>query len=222
MTNILNAEKGEIQVYAPIGAVYGDRGVTAKAFRTALDSLKGRDGTIRVGSDGGCVKEAVEMYNAMKEYPGKLTTIVDSLAASAATYLVVAASERKMAANALMMIHDPMGATIGDADEHRKQAEVLDKLKDTIVGMYKDRSGRPENQVRDWMTAETWFDATEAKDCGFIDEILANVGENSAKRATPFQNLLNFRNVPRSLLLANEFVGTPRIDAMAARLQAAG
>lgn len=218
MRDLLNADKSEILLYGPIGAQYGERAITAKAFRAALDQFADRAVTLRVSSEGGSVTEAVMMYNMAKEHRFPITTIIDGLAASAMTYLVEVAQVRKMAANAMFMIHDPMGATVGDADDHRKTAEVLDKLKETIVGMYSDRSGKDEEQIRAWMTAETWFTADEAKEAGFIDEVLANV---DAKGATPFKNLLNFRNVPAGWLAAWQNAGTPRLDRMAARLGAA-
>jgi ATP-dependent Clp protease protease subunit len=218
MIPLLNADKTEILLYGPIGAMYGERAVTAKAFRAALDNFADRPVTLRVSSEGGSVTEAVMMYNMAKEHPFPITTIIDGLAASAMTYLVEVAQVRKMAANAMFMIHDPMGATLGDAEEHRKTAEVLDKLKETIVGMYRDRSGNTEQQVRAWMTAETWFTADEAKESGFVDEVIPNV---DAKGATPFKNLLNFRNVPAGWLAAMQNAGTPRLDRLAALFEAA-
>lgn len=218
MIPLLNADKTEILLYGPIGAQFGERAITAKAFRAALDNFADRPVTLRVSSEGGSVTEAVMMYNMAKEHRFPITTVIDGLAASAATYFVEVAQTRKMAANAMFMIHNPMGITMGDSEDHRKTADVLDKLKETIVGMYRDRSGNSEDQIQAWMTAETWFTADEAKEAGFIDEVIANVG---AKGATPFKNLLNFRNVPSGWLAAMQNAGTPRLDRMAARLGAA-
>lgn len=221
MKSILNLEKSEILIYDVIGEGFFYGGVTAKAVKGALAELAGKDITVRINSPGGSVFEANAIYNLLKEHDGAVTTIVDSLAASAASYIAMVGKTRKIAENGMIMIHEPAAITFGDAAEHNKTAGLLDKLRDVIVGMYQSRSGQDEQQLKDWMLAETWFTAEEAKEIAFVDEILPNKTGEASNRATPAWNLSGFRKVPQQWLSAMQNAGTPRLDRMAARLGAA-
>ncbi|AMV20418.1 head maturation protease, ClpP-related [Planctomyces sp. SH-PL14] len=221
MKTILNAEKSEILIYDVIGEGFFYGGVSAKAVKAALRDLGPKDVTVRINSPGGSIFEANAIYNLLKEHEGKVTTIIDSLAASAASYIAMVGETRKIAANAMIMIHEPAAVTFGDAAEHQKTAGLLEKLRDVIVNMYRDRSGIEDQQLRSWMLDETWFTADESKEHGFVDEILPNVGEKTPKEATARWNLSNFRNVPANWLAANENAATPRLDRMAERLAVA-
>lgn len=220
--SIFNEEKSEILIYDVIGDGYFYGGVTAKAVQAALDQLAGKPVKVRINSPGGSVFEANAIYNMLAQYAGEVTTIIDSLAASAASYLAMVGKTRKIAENGMIMIHEPSVLTWGDAVEHRKQAELLDKIRDVIVGMYRSRTGAEDKQLRDWMLAETWFTAEEAKAAGFVDEVLPNVsgGDSASNHATRLFNLEKFRNVPKDWAAAKENAGTPRLDRLAARLAA--
>ena len=69
-----------------------------------------------------------------------------------------------------MMIHDPHALAMGDAETMRKMADMLDKTAESLVSIYKDKSGKTENEIRDKMKTETWFSAQEAIEFGICDE----------------------------------------------------
>jgi ATP-dependent protease ClpP protease subunit len=83
---------------------------------------------------------------------------------------------------AKMMIHDASGLTIGNADDHREMADLLDELSDTIAGIYADRAGGDVAHWRDLMRAETWFGAAEAVEAGLADRV---ANDTSSKPAAP-------------------------------------
>lgn len=220
--SIFNEEKSEILIYDVIGEGLYYGGVTAKGVQSALDQLGGRPVKVRINSPGGSVFEANAIYNMFAQYAGEVTTVIDSLAASAASYLAMVGKKRSIAQNGMIMIHEPSALTWGDAAEHRKSAELLDKLRDVIVGMYTSRTGTEDKQFRDWMLAETWFTADEALAAGFVDEIIPNVsgGDSATNHATRLYNLDKFRNVPKDWVAARENPRTPRLDDLAAKLAA--
>lgn len=158
----------EILIYDEIGffgiravdVVRELKGITAKTIR------------VRINSPGGDLLEAAAIYNALRGHSARVLTQIDALAASAASLVALAGVEVRMAANALLMIHDPWGVTIGNAIEHRKMADVLDKVSDsTLVKAYAEKTGADEDQIRAWMAEETWFSAEEAEEAGFADVI---------------------------------------------------
>jgi ATP-dependent protease ClpP protease subunit len=165
-----DTDTGEVWIYDVIGP--GEIGfIDFSALKIALDSMGGRDVTLRISSPGGSVGHAVDMYNAVKRYSGRVVASVDSLAASAASFLMLAAHEVRAAKNSRFMIHQASTITLGDVDEHTKAIGALQKADDIIVGMYVEKTGKPEEDIRAAMKAETWFNSAEALEYGLIDAI---------------------------------------------------
>jgi ATP-dependent protease ClpP protease subunit len=162
------AEDGvEVSVYDEIG--FG--GVTAKDFVADIRKLKGQHIHLRINSVGGSVIEGAAIYNSLRRHKGGLTVHVDGLAASMASVIAMAGEEVLMAGNSMLMIHNPWSMSIGDADDLRKEADVLDKLKATLVNAYVRKTGRERGEIEAMMDEETWLDATEAVAMNFADGI---------------------------------------------------
>lgn len=98
-----------------------------------------------------------------------------------------------MPENSLMMIHDPAGMVVGNADDMRDMAEALDKVKTGLMSAYRNKTGLNEERISELMSEETWMTASEAKLLGFADEVTEAV-----KIAASF-DLKMFKNVPKNL-----------------------
>ena len=105
--------------------------------------------------------------------------------------------------SALMMIHNPYSFSGGTADDLRKTADFLDKVKSTIVNQYVRKTGKDEGAISDLMDAETWFTAKEAVENGFCDSIVDM--EPVAACIDPEQ-VKRFKNAPKDLLDAPSVV----------------
>ena len=169
----------EISIYDEIG--FG--GVTAKDFLAEVKKYKGQHIDLRINSVGGSVIEGAAIYNSLRRHKGGLTVHVDGLAASMASVIAMAGEEVVMADNAMLMIHNPWSMSMGDADDLRKEADVLDKLKNTLVNAYARKTGMEATTIASMMDEETWLDATEAVAMGFADEI--EDGIEAAASVTP-------------------------------------
>lgn len=169
-------ESAEILLYGPIGQSYWGDSITGAQFKKdlkALGEVKAID--LRINSEGGSVFDAAAIYNALKEHPATVTAHVDGMALSAASVILQAGNNRVMAENAFVMIHDPWSIVLGDAAAMRKEADLLDSIKNTIVQVYVDRTGQERGQVERMMTDETWMTADEALTSGFVDEVSENL-----------------------------------------------
>lgn len=183
----------EVLIYDEIGAY----GVTAKGFLAELGALPD-DAAIdlRLNSPGGSVFDAVAIYNALMRHPGEITVWIDGIAASAASYIAMAGDTIVMPENAFLMIHDPSGLVMGTAEDMRATAEALDKVKGSLIQGYAAKSGKADDEIATLMAAETWLDAKDALDLGFIDRIAEPV-----KLAASF-DVARFRNAPPELVEA--------------------
>lgn len=153
-----------------------DPGVTAKKFIDELSKLTDAVTTIRVhiNSPGGDVFAALNIANALREQQASkgrtVETVVDGLAASAASIIAMAGSKITMADNALMMIHNPWTWSAGEAKDFRKTADDLDTIRTSIVATYKWHSQLSDQEIAALMDAETWMDADEAIKQGFATD----------------------------------------------------
>jgi len=185
----------EVAIYDEIGAY----GVSAKGFLAELGALpEGTPVNLRLNSPGGSVFDAVAIHNALKRHAGPVTVWIDGIAASAASYIAMAGDEIVMPENAFLMIHDPAGLVMGTAEDMRAMAEALDKVKGSLGSGYAAKSGRTTEEVSGLMSAETWFDASDAVAQGFADRLIEPV------RIAARFDIGRFRNAPPVLIEAVE------------------
>lgn len=148
-----------------------DDDVTPQLFKNDLYAESG-DVTVWLNSPGGDCVAAAQIYNMLKEYPGNITIKIDGIAASAASLIAMAGNEVLMSPVSMMMIHNPMTAAIGNADEMQKAAAMLDEVKDSIINAYELKTGLTRAKLSHLMDDETWMNAVTAVDLGFADGIL--------------------------------------------------
>ena len=149
---------------------WGDE-VTPKLFKDELLSGSGNV-TVWINSPGGDVFAAAQIYNMLKDYPGKVTVKIDGLAASAASVIAMAGSEVYMSPVSMMMIHNPSTIAIGDSEEMLRAKALLDEVKESIVNAYELKTGLSRTRISHLMDAETWMNANKAIELGFADKIL--------------------------------------------------
>ena len=180
----------EILIYDEIG-IYG---ISAKKFVDELRALGNvKKITLRLNSPGGDVIDGLAIYNSLARHPAELTVVVDGIAASMASVVAMAGKKLLMPNNTFLMIHNPAGLVLGDADDMRSLAAVLDSMKKSLVGAYVRKSGQPEEKIKEMMDAETWLPAEEALALGFADEVL-----EPTQKAALF-DLARFSNAPSGL-----------------------
>jgi len=162
-------EEATIYVYDVIDDYWG---ISAQAFAEALAGVAGKTVHLRINSPGGDVMAARAMVTAVRGHTGKVVAHIDGLAASAASFLALAAAEVEMTQGAFFMIHNAWTIVMGNAGELRQMADLLEKIDGSIVADYKRKTGKSEEQIAAWMDEETWFTADEAKAEGFIDRVI--------------------------------------------------
>ncbi|HUA15870.1 MAG TPA: head maturation protease, ClpP-related [Verrucomicrobiae bacterium] len=191
----------EILLYDMIGEDWVGEGTSAKSFAQDLkDAGKVSKIHLRVNSPGGNVFDGIAIYNSLLTHGAKVTAQVDGVAASIAGVILMAASEIAMAENGMIMIHNPHTLIAGDANDMRKMADTMDKVKANMINAYRRHTVLSADEVGEMMDAETWMTAQEACDNGFADRVLdpEESDEGSADVAANF-DLSHFRKVPRQI-----------------------
>jgi ATP-dependent Clp protease protease subunit len=149
---------------------FGDE-VTPASFKRELHSSVG-DITVWINSPGGDVFAASQIYNALREYPGKVTVKIDGIAASAASIVAMAGAEVLMSPVSYMIIHNPATIAIGDSAEMLKAKSTLDEIKEGIINAYEQKARIPRAEISRLMDEESCFNAKKAVELGFADGVL--------------------------------------------------
>lgn len=141
---------------------------------TVSDALAVLSGPIRIrlNSGGGIAFDGAAIHSVLADYRGHKTIVVQGIAASAASVIMMAGDRIEMSTGSVLMIHDPsqdITSYRGTSGEHRRVADSLDKISDAVAQIYARRSGKPINEIRQIMAAESWFTPDEAVAAGFAD-----------------------------------------------------
>lgn len=194
----LDNKAGEVLLYGEISDVswWGDE-VTPKQFKEDLDAL-GDVETIKVfiNSPGGDVFAGQAIYSMLKRHKAQVHVYIDGLAASIASLIAMAGDKVVMPANAMMMIHNPWTLAVGNANDFRKLADDLDKIRDSMITAYGSRSALTTEEIKGLLDAETWLTAQECVEYGFADEV-EEAKELAASIDKKF--LSRYQNIPETL-----------------------
>lgn len=184
-------------------------GVSAMDFANTLAGITTPKVCLRINSPGGDVFEARSMMAAMAEHKAEFSARIDGLCASAATALTLPCKTVNIADGGFYMIHQAWTFAMGNADDMRATAQLLDKVDATIVAGYAAKSGKSNDEVLTLMKAETWFDAQEAVDAGFCDSVIeipvspagGGTSEDAASNRADLRmfNLAVYDRVPETL-----------------------
>lgn len=166
--NKVSENQAEININDEIGFW----GISHQDFSNQLKGVGDSDIVLNIASYGGVVSDAMAIYNELKSHKGRVVANIYGDSASSATFIAMAADEIRMSDNVLFLIHNVWGGVTGNADELRQQAEIMDKVNDNIIDVYKKKTGLRKSQIKKLMDNEEWWTAKEAKSNGFIDKIV--------------------------------------------------
>lgn len=177
--------EANINIYGDITSYpYFESDVSASNLSKQLGEMKDVSKiNVFINSYGGEVAEGLAIYNALKRHEAKVVTYCDGFAASIASVIFMAGDERVMNEASLLMIHNAWTCATGNAEELRKQADDLEKITQSSVGVYKAHSSLSEEEIKVLMDKESWISPTEAIEYGFATAIEAFDNKNASQNA---------------------------------------
>lgn len=134
---------------------------------------------VHINSGGGLVSEGFAIYDKLVSTGLPVTTIVEGMCGSIATVIAQAGKtgSRKMFQNSEYFIHNPLwipsAPDAHNADDLEKLTEELRKNEEKLLAFYAKTTGADTNVLSEKMKVETTLSSTEAKELGFIDEIIS-------------------------------------------------
>lgn len=160
---------GDIRKKDIIDKWFGDdeTRVDAMTFVDALNQVDTPNLTVHINSYGGSVSEGLAIYSVLSQFKGKVITVVDGFACSAASIIFMAGKERIVPESGLIMIHNAWCNAEGDSNTLRKVADDLEKITQPSVDIYCLKTGLSEERIKELMDAETWITSKEAFEMNF-------------------------------------------------------
>jgi len=178
----------KIYIYDQIGG----SGIQAIDIISELDGQEEVD--VHINSGGGSVSQGIAIYNSLKQHPGTINVYIDGLAASIASVIALAGDTVTMAEGSLLMVHLPWTQIAGNAEDLRKEAEVLDQHKETLIDIYASNSPLGREEIEAMLSEETWLTAEEAHELGLITTIAGELKQAACV------DIDSFNNAPNELL----------------------
>lgn len=144
-----------------------------------------KDIQIYVNSPGGVVTSGLAIYDTMQYVRCPVSTMCIGQAASMGATLLCAGQKKKRYAlpNARVMIHQPLGGARGQATDIEIQAREIKKIKELIIDIYVDSTGKPREQIAKDIERDFYLTAAEARDYGLIDEVLPKRDKSAPKES---------------------------------------
>lgn len=154
--------------------IYDLLGMESTAPKDVTDELPadGSDVEVNINSGGGLVDSGNRIYTALMAYTGKVTVNVVGMAASAASLIAMAGRPTRISPVGQIMIHNVAGGWVGDYRDQAKLSEILKQSSKAIANAYHLKTGLSMDELQAKMDSETYLNADEAKELGFVDEIM--------------------------------------------------
>ena len=134
-----------------------------------------KDIYVYINSPGGSVMAGMAIYDTMQYVPCDVATVAMGLAASMGQFLLSAGAEGKRYAlpHARIMMHQPSGGLGGTATDIKIQAEQMLYTKKKLAELIAMHTGQTVDQIERDSDRDRWFTAEEAKEYGFVDQVVA-------------------------------------------------
>ena len=181
----------KVKLYGTIWS--GDGRDVVSAIEKA--KLKGEI-NVHLHTAGGSVFDGHLIYNFLRNLENNINIYIDGLCASMGTIIMLAGDTINIAENGYIMIHAPSGATWGTAKDHRSNMRLLESMEANFITKYKNKTGKSKEEVKKWLDGDNWFDASQAKKEGLVDDIVGEIlDEEEITTATA-----EFKNIEASLI----------------------
>ncbi|WP_412053073.1 head maturation protease, ClpP-related [Lactiplantibacillus plantarum] len=154
--------------------IYDMLEMDSTAPKDVIDALPddGSDIEVDINSGGGLVTAGSEIYTALMNYSGKVTVNIMGMAASAASVIAMAGNPTRISPVGQIMVHNSAAGVYGDYRDQDKLSDMLKQLNEAMANAYQLKTKLPMDDLLAKMDSETYLNADQAKELGFVDEVM--------------------------------------------------
>lgn len=207
--------KGTI-VLDDVKEIYDWFGITATSpadVRRAIHQAEAENHTeltVVINSGGGSVWAGSEMFYDLKNFKGTVKVEIPSVAASAASFLAMAADHVAISILGQMMVHNASTSARGNYMDMNATSEFLQSTDKAIINAYMLKTKKSEQELQALMDKTTWMNAQEAKAMGFVDEILFE-DHQGATNTDANNDAFSVLLPPETIAKAREILATNKV-----------
>lgn len=196
-----DSKSADLYIYGVISSYkWDDTDVTASSFKDELDRLGDIEAlNIYVNSPGGSVFEGQSIYSQLKRHKAVKNVYIDGISASIASVISMC-GRVFIPKNAMIMVHNASTFAEGNSNDFRALADTLDKVNQTIIEVYAEKTGLAEDKIKELMDRETWLTGKEAVELGFADELLEENKMVACIKDYEVEFLNKYKNTPHFLV----------------------
>jgi ATP-dependent Clp endopeptidase proteolytic subunit ClpP len=143
--------------------------ILVKSAEFGLDTPPGIK--LYIHSEGGCVFSGLSAMDHVSSMKIPVTTIVDGVCCSAATFILLGGHKRAMKPNSFVLIHQLSNTFWGKFEEMKDQMETVTKLMKHVNKMYKTKTQLSENKLKMLMKRDVYLDSEECIRYKIVDEV---------------------------------------------------
>src|SRR4051812_20240138 len=143
------------------------------------------DISLYINSPGGSVSAGLAIYDTMRLIPNDVSTLAMGLAASMGQFLLSAGTPGKRYAlpHSRILMHQGSAGIGGTAIDIEIQAENLEHVKNVLLSLISEHTGQPRDRIDRDSLRDRWFTADEAREYGFVDQVLTDVSAVTPARS---------------------------------------
>ena len=175
-----------------LGSEVRDQNANAICAQMLLLSAEDPDADIflHINSPGGSVDSGMAIYDTMNYIPNDVATVAMGLAASMGQFLLCAGAPGKRYAlpHARIMMHQPLGGMGGSASDIKIQAQQSLHIKKVLFDLIAEHTGQSVEQIESDADRDRWFTADQAKEYGFIDNVITRAAQAADKGLPAHKN----------------------------------
>lgn len=141
------------------------------------------DISLYINSPGGSVTAGMAIYDTMQYIKPDVSTVAMGMAASMGQFLLSSGAPGKRFAtpHARILMHQPLGGIGGTATDIKIQAELILHMKKQMAELTAEQTGKSLEQILKDNDRDHWFTAEEAREYGFIDQIVTQQSDLNDK-----------------------------------------
>ena len=188
-------------------ATYRKHGYTSGFFcpddvRNAIENLEsGEELLLEINSIGGSVFDGNEIYSLLEGCQNPTRAVIQSMAASAASYMIMPCDRIEIHLPAQLMIHRASTVAWGNSEDLQQAQQMLDVTDTSILDTYCRRCGDrvSREELASMMENETYIGSADALRYGLVDSIVGseNSPQNGLLVASAFNNTVKaMRTLP--------------------------
>lgn len=149
--------------------------------RQAIQDLNpGEELILEINSIGGSVLAGNEIYALLEGCSNPTRAVIQSMAASAASYMIMSCDRIEICLPAQLMIHRASTIAFGNTEDLQQAQQMLDVTDNAILDTYCRRCGNrtSREELASMMENETYIGSSDALRYGLVDSIVG--GEEAA------------------------------------------